>query len=84
MYWLEGGVIVDDRRKPAFQLVRDQVDRIMLEVGKAKIEGDLRDNTGAANAAQIKNARWAARTFWVKVGCVVVAAAALIWTLVLP
>ena len=75
---------MDDRRKPAFQLVRDQVDRIMLEVGKGKIEGDLRDNARAANAAQIKNARWAARTFWVKVGCVVVAAAALIWTLVLP
>ncbi len=75
---------MDDRRKPAFQLVRDQVDKIMLEVGKAKSEGDLPDNTRAANAAQIKNARWATRTFWVKVGGVVVAAAALIWTLVLP
>ena len=70
----------DDRRRPAFQRIRDQIDSV-LEEERGKIGGDLRDRSRAAHEPAIATTPWAGRAFWlgVGVGVTAIGAAVAVW-----
>ena len=76
----------DDRREPAFQPVREQIDKIMLEVGEGKTGTDLPDDDRVSQQARANTARWAAPSFWLRLVGVASAtgAAVTVWKFVLP
>ena len=75
----------EDRRRPAFQRIRDEIDSV-LEEERADIGGDLRDSSRAAHEPAIASTPWAGRAFWlgVGVGVTAIGAAVAVWKFALP